>query len=112
VLLLAGIGIVIGLSLGAVLPFAVAALFGDIIPLPLAPELYPGQLALALAYGVLTATTFALWPLGRAHDLPVSALFRDEIAPERRLPRPRYLVGTAMAAAALAVLAVVAAYDR
>jgi len=112
VLLLAGIGIVIGLALGAVLPFAVGALFGDIIPLPLAPELYPGQLALALAYGVLTATTFALWPLGRAHDLPVSALFRDEIAPERRLPRPRYLVGTAMAAAALAVLAVVAAYDR
>jgi putative ABC transport system permease protein len=112
VLLLAGIGIVIGLALGAILPFAVASFFGDIIPLPLAPELYPGQLALALAYGVLTAATFALWPLGRAHDLPVSALFRDEIAPERRLPRPRYLVGTAMAAAALAALAVVAAYDR
>ena len=53
------------------------------MPLPLAPGLYPGQLGLALAYGVLTATTFALWPLGRAHDLPVSALFRDEVAPER-----------------------------
>ena len=112
VLLLAGIGIVIGLSLGAVLPFAVASILGDIIPLPLSPALYPGQLALALAYGVLTATTFALWPLGRAHDLPVSALFRDEIAPVRRLPRKRYLVATAIAAAALAVLAVAAAYDR
>jgi putative ABC transport system permease protein len=112
VLLLAGIGIVIGLTVGAVLPFAVAALFGAIIPLPLAPALYPGQLALALVYGVLTAATFALWPLGRAHDLPVSALFRDEIAPERRLPRPRYLAATAVAAVALAALAIVAAYDR
>jgi putative ABC transport system permease protein len=112
VLLLAGIGIVIGLAIGAVLPFAVASIFGSVIPLPLAPALYPGQLALALAYGVLTATTFALWPLGRAHDLPVSALFRDEIAPERRLPRPRYLVATVIAAAALAALAVAAAYDR
>jgi putative ABC transport system permease protein len=112
VLLLAGIGIVIGLAIGAVLPFAVASMFGAVIPLPLAPALYPGQLALALAYGVLTATTFALWPLGRAHDLPVSALFRDEIAPERRLPRLRYLVATAVAAAALAALAVAAAYDR
>ncbi len=112
VLLLAGIGIGIGIGLGAALPFAIASMLGDIIPLPIAPALYPGQLALALAYGVLTATTFALWPLGRAHDLPVSALFRDEIAPERRLPRPRYLVATAVAAAALATLAVAAAYDR
>jgi len=49
----------------------------------------------------------------RARPRPaVSALFRDEIAPERRLPRPRYLVATAMAAAALAALAVAAAYDR
>ncbi len=112
VLLLAGIGIVIGLALGAALPFAVASILGDILPLPLSPALYPGELALALAYGVLTATTFALWPLGRAHDLPVSALFRDEIAPERRLPRKRYLVATAVAAVALAVLAIAAAYDR
>jgi len=51
VLLLAGIGIAIGLALGAILPFAVASIFGGIIPLPLAPALYPGQLALALAYG-------------------------------------------------------------
>jgi putative ABC transport system permease protein len=112
VLMLAAIGIAIGLVIGATLPFVVAALFGAVIPLPLAPTIYPGQLALALAYGVLTAATFALWPLGRAHDVPVSALFRDEVAPQRRIPRPRYIVAVAMAAVALAVLAVVAAFDR
>jgi putative ABC transport system permease protein len=112
VLTLASIGIVIGLVIGAALPFLVAAVFGAIIPLPLAPTIYPGQLALALAYGLLTAATFALWPLGRAHDVPVSALFRDEVAPQRRLPRRRYIAAVVVAALALAALAVVAAFDR
>jgi putative ABC transport system permease protein len=112
VVMLASIGIAIGLVIGAALPFVVAALFGAIIPLPLAPALYPGELALALAYGLLTAATFALWPLGRAHDVPVSALFRDEVAPQRRLPRPRYIAAVALAAAVLAALAVAAAFDR
>jgi len=112
VLVLAAVGIVIGLTIGAALPFGVTAIFGTIIPLPLAPSLYPAQLALAFAYGLLTATAFSLWPLGRAHDIPVSALFRDQITPQRRLPRARYIVAVAMAAAALAALAVAAAFDR
>ncbi len=112
VLLLAAVGIVFGLVVGAALPFAIAAVFAPMIPLPLAPALHPGELALALAYGALTAATFSLWPLGRAHDVPVSELFRDEIAPQRRLPRPRYIAAAAAAALALAVLAVAAAFDR
>src|ERR1700726_1037184 len=111
-MILASIGSVIGLPLAAALPFGVAAMFGAIIPLPLAPALYPVQLALALAYGLLTAATFSLWPLGRAHDVPVSALFRDQIAPQRRLPRSRYIVAVAMTATAFAVSAVAAAFDR
>jgi putative ABC transport system permease protein len=112
VLMLASIGIAIGLAIGAALPFAVAAAFGAVTGLPLAPALYPGELGIALAYGLLTAATFALWPLGRAHDVPVSALFRDEIAPQRRLPRRRYVAAVALASVALAILAVEAALDR
>ena len=112
VLMLASLGIIIGLAAGAALPFGVAAIFGTIIPLPFAPALYPGQLALALTYGALTAATFTLWPLGRAHDVPVSALFRDEVAPQRRLPRPRYIAAVAIIATAFAVTAVAAAVDR
>jgi putative ABC transport system permease protein len=112
VLMLAGIGAAAGIAVGAALPFAVAALFGALIPLPLAPSVHIAELALALAYGLLTAAAFALWPLGRAHDVPVSALFRDEIAPQRRLPRRRYIVAAALAAAALAGIAVAAAVDR
>jgi putative ABC transport system permease protein len=95
VLVLSLIGSLIGLVLGAALPFAISAAFGAISPLPIAPALHPTELALALLYGLLTALAFAVWPLGRAQDVPVSALFRDAVAPERRWPRRRYVFAAA-----------------
>jgi putative ABC transport system permease protein len=112
VMALAAVGVAIGLVLGAALPFGIAGVLGPILPLPFTPALHPGELLAAVAYGLLTAAAFALWPLGRAHDVPVSALFRDEIAPERRFPRARYAVAAALAALALTSLAIAAAYDR
>ena len=44
--------------------------------------------------------------------MPVAGLFRDEVAPERRLPRGRYMMAVALTGAGLAALAVIAAYDR
>jgi putative ABC transport system permease protein len=111
-LLLASIGALPGLVIGAVLPFLISWIFGAIIPLPLAPALYPGNLALAFIYGLMTALAFALWPLGRAHDVTVSALFRDEVEPERQRPRLSYMLAAALVAAALATLAIMLAYDR
>ena len=112
VLLLALVGGLIGVGLGALLPFAVAGLFGAIIPLPIVPAVQPGDLALALLYGLLTALAFALWPLGRAHDVPVGELFRDEVTPQPRRPRAIYVALTAGAVLTLAALAVLLAYDR
>ena len=112
VLALAALGAVPGLAIGAALPFLIAWGFGAVLPLPLAPALHPGDLALALLYGLLTAVAFALWPLGRAHDVPVSALFRDEVASDRRWPRGPYIVATVLVGCALATLAVELAYDQ
>ncbi len=112
VLLLACLGTVLGLALGAVLPFAISAAIAGVLPLPLEPTVSASGLALAALYGLLTATAFTLWPLGRAHDVPVSALFRDEVAPERRIPRKRYVALTALTVALLAGLAIALAYDR
>ena len=112
VLLLALAGGLIGVALGAVMPFAVAWIFKAIIPLPIEPAVFPGDLALALLYGLLTALAFALWPLGRAHDVPVGELFRDEVTPDTRRPRLAYIALTAVAGLVLAALAVLLAYDR
>ncbi|MBV8108607.1 MAG: FtsX-like permease family protein [Hyphomicrobiales bacterium] len=112
VLMLAGLGALPGLAIGAALPFLIAWTFGTVLPLPIAPALHPGELALALVYGLLTAAAFALWPLGRAHDVPVSALFRDEVASDLRWPRRRYIVATVLLGCTLAMLAVELAYDR
>ncbi len=112
VMLLAAIGTAIGLVLGALLPFGVSAAFAGVIPLPIEPALHARELSFAVLYGFLTALAFALWPLGRAHDVPVSALYRDAVAPERRMPRARYVVLTVAVIATLATLAVLLAYDR
>jgi putative ABC transport system permease protein len=112
VIVLSSIGAVIGLVLGAALPFGIAAAFGKVLPLPMAPSLEPAELALAFGYGLMTALAFALWPLGRAHDIPVSALFRDAVAPGGRWPRRRYMIGTALVLAALIAVATLLSYDR
>ncbi|MGP9818780.1 ABC transporter permease [Salinarimonas sp. NSM] len=112
VMLIAGIGIAIGLAFGAALPFALAAALGAILPIPIAPTLAPVELLLAALYGLLTALAFSLAPLGRAHDIQVSGLFRDQIDPDRRWPRRRYVAGVALAIAALLALSVFAAFDR
>ncbi len=112
VLLLALVGGAIGVALGAVLPFLITGIFGSMIPLPIIPALHPDELLLALLYGLLTASAFALWPLGRAHDVPVGALFRDAVSSQPQRPRTIYVLFTAAAVVALVAVAVLLAYDR
>ncbi|MCJ2033495.1 ABC transporter permease [Methylobacterium sp. J-068] len=112
VLLIAALGIAIGLGIGALLPFGLDALFHDALPLPLNPTLAPGELALAAAYGFLTALAFAILPLGRAHDIPVSGLFRDVVDPGSARTRPVYRLILAAALAGLVGLALITAFDR
>jgi len=102
----------LGAALGAALPFVITYFFGAILPLPVEPAVSPGVLALSVAYGVLTALAFSLWPLGRAHDISVSMLFRDQVAGERSWPRARYIAASVAIVALLAALAVFTTYDR
>ncbi len=69
-------------------------------------------MALAALYGLLTALTFSLWPLGRAREVPAGALFRDVIAPAQGRPRAPYLIALALTALALAGLAVATADNK
>jgi putative ABC transport system permease protein len=112
VIVLAGIGSTIGLAAGAALPFVIVGLFGKILPLPVIPALHPDELALSFIYGLLTALAFGLWPLGRVHDVPVAALFREEVAREWHRPRWSYLVLMAVVITLLIAVAIGLAYDK
>lgn len=112
VMVLAVIGSLIGLALGAALPFAIVGLLGNLLPLPVVPALHPGALALSLLYGLLTALAFGLWPLARVHDVPVATLFRDAAHTEARRPQTRYLVWMAAVVAVLIAVVIGLAYDK
>jgi putative ABC transport system permease protein len=112
VLVLAVVGSLIGLVLGASLPFVIVGLFGKLLPLPVIPALHPDELALSLVYGLLTALAFGLWPLARVHDVPVAALFRDVTSREGRWPKPRYLAWMAFVVALLIAVVIGLAYDK
>src|SRR6202049_3098960 len=112
VIVLATIGSVIGLAAGAVLPFVIVSVFGTLLPLPVVPALHPDELALSFVYGLLTALVFGLWPLGRVHDVPVAALFREAVSSEWHRPRWRYLALMALVIALLVAVVIGLAYDK
>ena len=112
VVVLATVGSVIGLVAGAALPFAIVGLFGKLLPLPVVPALHLDELALSFVYGLLTALAFGLWPLGRVHDVPVAALFREAVSSEWHRPRWGYLVLMAAVIALLIAVAIGLAYDK
>jgi putative ABC transport system permease protein len=105
-------GVAIGSLAGAAIPFAVAAFAGPLIPIPFQPEFYPGEALSGIWFGFLTALTFSLIPLGRTHDIAVSALYRDRIDALSRRPRTAYLLMTACVAAALIGSAVLLSNEK
>ena len=108
---MAVLGIGGGLVLGALAPGLVNLVLEDRLGVAAAVGLYPAPLVRAALFGLLVAFLFALWPLARAREVPAAALFRDVVAPARRLPRAPYCVAVGLGAVALAVLAVYASGD-
>lgn len=98
---LALVGIALGMSIGGFGPVLVGPLIAAQLPFPAVFSVYPGALAEAALYGLLTAFIFALWPLARAERIRAASLFRDTYASGSRLPAPRYLLATAVALALL-----------
>jgi putative ABC transport system permease protein len=106
------IGVAVGVAIGAATPFVVDALFAAVLPLPLAPAIFPRELALGALYGLLTALAFAVAPLGRAHDAPVAQLFRSLVESGSAPARWRYRLAAAFAALVLAALAILSGPQR
>ena len=112
VLTLAVLGVALALLLGALVPLAMTPLLERALPAPARLGLYPGPLALAALFGILTTLLYSLWPLVRAGQVPAGALFRDNVdRAKHRLPLP-VLAATAFLVMALGALAVASAQDR
>lgn len=112
ILLIALIGIAIGLVLGALIPFVAAQFLADLLPISTEFRLYPDALGIAALFGVLTALAFAILPLGRARGIPATALFRQQGFDPAGFPAWPYLIGALACLGALAGLAIWTAYDR
>ncbi|MEM1399734.1 MAG: FtsX-like permease family protein, partial [Pseudomonadota bacterium] len=112
VLAVASIGIAIGLVFGALAPLMVGGLLSGILSVGLDTGLHVGALIMATCFGVLTALTFSLWPLGRAQRTRAGALFRDlyEAAGER--PSATVIIASVLSVVALAALTILTADDR
>lgn len=111
ILILAALGIGIGLMAGAAIAFVAGIALRAFLPVTVA-GFYPLELALAAVYGLATALAFALYPLGRARQVSPTALFRDQVAPARNRPSLAFLIATALAVIFLASLAIGLAFDR
>lgn len=103
---IAAIGIAVGLALGFLIPVTFAAVAGDALPIKTSLTVSARSIVTAVAYGLLVSLLFALWPLGRAEQVRAGVLFRDEVAPERVVPRRRVIALAAGAGLALAALAI------
>jgi putative ABC transport system permease protein len=111
ILILAALGIVIGVVAGALIPLLAL----PFVPAALVPTrlgVYPEPLALAAVFGLLTTLAFALWPVASACETEPAALFRSTIEPPSAAPRWPYRVATYIAGLLLAGLSVASANNR
>lgn len=95
VAILAGLGTLIGLVLGALVPLLAAPLIEASLPFPAEIRLAPMALVEAGFYGSLAALIFTLLPLARTERIRPAALYRGGTG-SSTWPRKRYLVALAL----------------
>ncbi|MDR3509333.1 MAG: oxidoreductase [Caulobacteraceae bacterium] len=105
--LLAGLGVIIGLGLGAAVPLLLGVFAAGSLPIPALFAVYPLPLAKAALFGLLSAAAFSLEPLARARATPPASLFRRDLG--ARVGFSLEAVGAILAALGLAALTVVTA---
>ena len=112
VMLIAAIGIVIGIGVGSLIPFALDRLYGASLPIAIVATVSPWSILNAFAYGVLVAMVFTLWPLGRAEQIRPGVLFREDVAPVKAWPSRGIIALTVVAVISLVALAILGSDSR
>lgn len=106
IMLLAILGIALGLVLGVLAPYGAAYALSGIVPISSEALFFPNALALGTLFGILTALTFAIRPLAGSNDIPAAALFRSSSANHSTIPAPVYLAALLASISALVFLAI------
>jgi putative ABC transport system permease protein len=112
VILIALIGISIGLVVGYAVPVALDQFLGDALPIRAVLTLSPGTIAAAAGYGILVALLFTLWPLGQTETMRPALLFRDELAAEQGWPSRRLQIAIAVLTVGLVAFAILSSESR
>ena len=68
IMLVALLGIAMGIAAGAATPVLAHTFLQDILPLPLTTQIEVVPLALTAALGLLVTIAFSIWPLARTHQ--------------------------------------------
>ncbi len=111
-LMLASIGIAIGLAVGAGAPWLLTFFYGEELPIELATELHPFALLTATLAGILTMLLFVLLPLGRASAVPPAVLMRAHLTDETERLQWRFAIAAALCGIALFVLGLAATEEQ
>ncbi len=113
ILIISIAGILIGMAIGALMPYIAVWALQGILPVPSSSSIQWGPLGLGAVYGFLTATAFAVWPLGVAREIPATDLFRGQTeAGNSRWPRLAYLILLGACILALVALAIYLSENR
>ncbi len=105
IMVLSLIAILIGALIGIATPYAIDSLAGALIPVPIAPAIYPPPLLTAAGFGLFTSLAFSLWPLGKIHLITAACLFRSQESQAAAFPKVFYRL---MVAACFAMLVAIA----
>ncbi|MBU1611522.1 MAG: ABC transporter permease [Proteobacteria bacterium] len=111
ILFLAGLGCCIGLGVGAAIASTLCSLLAGALQLPVRFGLYLEPVTSALAYGMLTALVFSIWPLSAAARTTPARLFTGYADPGRRRPSRRAVGAVVLCGLALFCLSYFTAHD-
>ncbi|WP_438995877.1 ABC transporter permease [Candidatus Puniceispirillum sp.] len=108
VMSIAMVGVIAGVTVGAVAPLFAIDILSSYVTVPLDITLYPRPLLIAAGFGIGTSFLFALWPLAKAEEVRAAHLFRSLNDMPGGLPKPLYVGISLIAVIALSVLAFLA----
>ena len=111
-MLLATIGITVGVILGISCPFLVSSLISKFMPIDLPSNIYWQPILTAALYGYLMTLLFSFWPLSQARNVTPAQLFRSIITPAQTVIKAPLLLTLLAIILLLTVIAILTTEDQ